>query len=100
MNNTIFKIVIIASLGLAGAGVSGCSTTTSTPTSTSSSGGMAEIRGVRIGELPFEDASVEEQERFLEKQRRVREQQEQELQDLKRQQFHDQYFKSRYPTQR
>lgn len=100
MNNRILKITIIASLGVIGTAIAGCSATKSTPTSTSSSGGMAEIRGVRIGELPFEDASVEEQEQFLEKQRRVREQQEQELQDLKRQQFHDQYFKSQYPTQR
>lgn len=61
-------------------------------------GGMAEVRGVRIGDIPYKDASPEEQERFIEKQRKQRKQQDKELQDLKRQQFHDQYYKSRYKT--
>lgn len=56
------------------------------------------ISGAAIGDVrdDAEDAT-KQQDAFIKRQELARQKQERELQDLRRQKYHDDYFKSRYP---
>ena len=88
---------LLAALSTLGLSLAGCyQTQTGAPSSEDAA--ITEVQSATNSEASYKEASVEEQERFLAKQRKMKAQQERELQDLKRQQFHDQYYKSRYAT--
>lgn len=88
---------LLAALSTVGLSVAGCYQTQAGAPSKEGTA-LAENESTTDPEASYKEASVEEQERFLAKQRKMKAQQERELQDLKRQQFHDQYYKSRYAT--
>jgi ribosomal protein L19E len=57
------------------------------------------ITGAAIGDnKDTTDARVKEQEEFINRQQAELLKQERELEDLKRQKYHNDYFKSRYPS--
>lgn len=56
------------------------------------------LSGAAIGDVRDEaEGATKQQDAFMRRQEEERKKQERELQDLKRQKYHDQYLKSRYP---
>jgi outer membrane lipoprotein SlyB len=83
--------------GGAGAAIGSASGNTGTGAAVGAAVGA--LSGAAIGDVrdDAEDAT-KQQDAFIKRQELERQKQERELQDLRRQKYHDDYFKSRYPN--
>lgn len=82
----------------AGAGAAIGSASGNTGTGAAVGGAVGAISGAAIGDVRDRAVSAsKEQDAFLKRQEEERKKQQRELEDLKRQKYHDEYFRSRYP---
>jgi osmotically inducible lipoprotein OsmB len=82
----------------AGAGAAIGSASGNTGTGAAIGGTVGAVSGAAIGEVrDRSEAASKEQQEFMRRQKEMLHKQQRELEDLKRQKFHDEYFRSRYP---
>jgi hypothetical protein len=82
----------------AGAGAAIGSASGNTGTGAVIGGAVGAASGAVIGDVrDSSEAASKEQREFIRRQKEMLNKQQRELEDLKRQKFHDEYFRSRYP---
>lgn len=82
----------------AGTGAAIGSASGNTGTGAAIGGAVGAISGAAIGDVRDRaEGSSKEQDEFIRRQEEMMKKQQRELEDLKRQKYHDEYFRSRYP---
>lgn len=82
----------------AGAGAAIGSASGNTGTGAAVGAAVGAISGAAIGDVrDGAEGATKQQDAFMRRQEEERKKQDRELQDLKRQKYHDDYFRSRYP---
>jgi osmotically inducible lipoprotein OsmB len=82
----------------AGTGAAIGSASGNTGTGAAIGGAVGAISGAAIGDVRDRaEGSSKEQDEFIRRQQEEMKKQQRELEDLKRQKYHDEYFRSRYP---